>query len=134
MGPPRSLRSLPPEGALAADRRSRIRASGLTDVMNDARLDDRSLSRLRWRCRRGLLENDLFVERFFRRVDEEGEALTTRQADGLSALMDLSDPDLLDLLLARREPRGELDRADVHEVLALLRRAEPPAPMHPTER
>ena len=24
------------------------------------------LSRLQWRCRRGLLENDLFIERFFR--------------------------------------------------------------------
>ena len=98
------------------------------------KLDDRSLSKLRWRCRRGLLENDLFVERFFRRRDDLGEALTTRQADGLTALMDLSDPDLLDLLLARREPQGALDRADVHEVLALLRRADPPAPTHPTER
>jgi antitoxin CptB len=98
------------------------------------RLDERSLSKLRWRCRRGLLENDLFVERFFRRREELGEALTTRQADGLMALMDLPDPDLLDLLLARREPQGELDRADVHAVLALLRPAAAPRPMHPTER
>jgi antitoxin CptB len=29
-------------------------------------LDERDLSKLRWRCRRGLLENDLFIERFFR--------------------------------------------------------------------
>jgi succinate dehydrogenase flavin-adding protein (antitoxin of CptAB toxin-antitoxin module) len=29
------------------------------------RLDARSLSKLKWRCRRGLLENDLFIERFF---------------------------------------------------------------------
>ena len=81
-------------------------------------LDERSLSKLRWRCRRGLLENDLFVERFFRRHEE---TITTRQAEGLLALMDLSDNDLLDLLLARREPQGELDRPDVREVLAQLR-------------
>ncbi|MCP5270951.1 MAG: succinate dehydrogenase assembly factor 2 [Burkholderiaceae bacterium] len=91
----------------------------------DTPLDERSLSKLRWRCRRGLLENDLFVERFFRRVDSGGETITTRQADGLMALMDLSDNDLLDLLLARREPQGELDRPDVREVLALMRQPEP---------
>ena len=47
--------------------------------------------------------------------------LTTRQAAGLQALLDLADNDLLDLLLARNEPVGDLDRNDVHEVLALSR-------------
>ena len=32
---------------------------------SDALLDTRALSKLHWRCRRGLLENDLFIERFF---------------------------------------------------------------------
>ncbi|MBL8308405.1 MAG: succinate dehydrogenase assembly factor 2 [Rubrivivax sp.] len=86
--------------------------------MQDERLDERSLSKLRWRCRRGLLENDLFVERFFRRHEE---TLTTRQAAGLLALMDLPDNDLLDLLLARKEPDGELAAPEVHEVLHLMR-------------
>jgi antitoxin CptB len=85
----------------------------------DNRLDDRSLSRLKWRCRRGLLENDLFIERFFRLHED---TITTRQADGLMALMDLADNDLLDLLLARRDPAGETDTPEVREVLALLRR------------
>jgi antitoxin CptB len=91
----------------------------------DALLDERSLSRLRWRCRRGLLENDLFVERYFR---SRGDALTERQAAGLQALMDLADNDLLDLLLARREPEGPLDRPEVREVLAAMRVAPRPAP------
>ena len=30
--------------------------------------DPRALSKLRWRCRRGLLENDLLIERFFART------------------------------------------------------------------
>ena len=90
-------------------------------------LGERELSKLRWRCRRGLLENDLFIERFFRRFEE---TITTRQADGLSALMDLSDNDLLDLLLARSEPQDELDRPEVHEVLAQMRSRPSP----PTER
>jgi len=51
------------------------------------RLDERSLSKLKWRCRRGLLENDLVIERFFRHHEE---TITTRQAEGLNALMDLA--------------------------------------------
>ncbi|MEH0165782.1 succinate dehydrogenase assembly factor 2 [Roseateles microcysteis] len=81
-------------------------------------IDERFLSKLRWRCRRGLLENDLFIERFFNR---HAESLTEFQAEGLRVLMDLSDNDLLDLLLRRKEPEGELVRADVQEVLSLLR-------------
>ncbi len=78
----------------------------------------RELSRLRWRCRRGLLENDLFIERFFRQHEA---TLTVRHADGLQALMDLADNDLLDLLLQRSEPDADLARPEVLEVLALLR-------------
>ena len=81
-------------------------------------LDPSSLGRLKWRCRRGLLENDLLIERFFRR---HGETLTADQAKGLELLMDLADNDLLDLLLSRREPDGALARDEVHDVLCLLR-------------
>jgi antitoxin CptB len=84
----------------------------------DAPVDPVALNRLRWRCRRGLLENDLLIERFFAR---HGASITERQAAGLQALTDLPDNDLLDLLLARREPHGELDRPEVREVLAQLR-------------
>ncbi len=87
--------------------------------MPEELLDERSLSKLRWRCRRGLLENDLFVERFFQRHEA---TLTTRQAAALLALMDLPDNDLLDLLLGRREPEGGLDVPDVRDLLALMRK------------
>ena len=83
-----------------------------------ALIDERALSKLRWRCRRGLLENDLFIERFFLR---HAATLNEDQAQGLLVLMDLSDNDLLDLLLARREPAGELERDDVVQVLRMLR-------------
>ena len=87
----------------------------------DLPLDERALSKLRWRCRRGTLENDLFIERFFRRF---GATLTTRQGLALSELMDLSDNDLLDLQLGRQalqQVDATLDRADVVEVLGMLR-------------
>ena len=81
-------------------------------------LDQRALSKLHWRCRRGLLENDLVIEQFFARYEN---TLTERHAAGLLALMDLADNDLLDLVLRRREPEGALDTADVQEVLGMLR-------------
>ena len=84
----------------------------------DTLLDERALSKLHWRCRRGLLENDLFIERFFGRYES---SLTVRQARGLEVLMDLADNDLLDLLLRRREPEGDLDQPDVRSVLDMLR-------------
>jgi antitoxin CptB len=76
------------------------------------------LRRLRWRCRRGLLENDLFIDKFFERY---GESLTTGLVQGLLELMDLSDNDLLDLLLARKEPEGDLANAEVIQVLSMMR-------------
>lgn len=84
----------------------------------DTALDSAALSKLRWRCRRGLLENDLFIERFFLWYET---TLTHRQAAGIEALMELADNDLLDLLLARKEPSGDLDREEVRAVLALMR-------------
>lgn len=85
-------------------------------------IDERGLSRLKWRCRRGLLENDIFIERFFRHFES---TLTSRHASGLSALMELSDNDLLDLNLARKslsQVNAELDREEVREVLCMLRK------------
>ena len=83
-------------------------------------LDERALSKLHWRCRRGLLENDLFIEQFFTRFES---SLTQHHASGLSALLDLSDNDLLDLLLCRREPEGTLNTPPVREVLGMLRKS-----------
>ena len=40
--------------------------------------------------------------------------------------MDLSDNDLLDLLLRRREPEGALDTPVVRDVLGMLRHSDPP--------
>ena len=84
-------------------------------------LDQRGLSKLRWRCRRGLLENDLLIERFFNRFES---TLTRSQAQALGALMDLGDRDLLDLQLARKslgQIDAALDRTDTRDILAMLR-------------
>ena len=84
----------------------------------DNLLDARALSKLKWRCRRGLLENDLFVERFFERYED---SLTLGQSQALARLMELGDNDLLDLLLKRRALEGEMNTSDVRQVLEMLR-------------
>ena len=88
-------------------------------------LDERALSKLKWRSRRGLLENDLLIEKFFARHEM---TLTVRQAKGMNDLMELSDNDLLDLLLKRKDcqalsaesARDFASTPEAIEVLALL--------------
>ncbi|MDR0215150.1 MAG: succinate dehydrogenase assembly factor 2 [Comamonas sp.] len=91
-------------------------------TMTNTLLDERERDLLRWRCRRGLVENDLFIEQFFATY---GDRLTRRHANGLSALMDLADNDLMDLFLRRKEPEGELDTQEIREVLELVRKRKP---------
>ncbi len=79
--------------------------ASLVGADRHALLSERSLSKLRWRCRRGLLENDLFIERFFSRHESR---MTVGQARGMYVLMDLSDNDLMDLLLRRKELQPEI--------------------------
>ena len=55
-----------------------------------------TLSLLRWRARRGLLENDLMLERFFELFHDRIEE---SDLEPLNTLLDLSDNDLMDLLL-----------------------------------
>jgi antitoxin CptB len=78
------------------------------------------LRRLRWRARRGLLENDLILGRF---LDRHGDQLGADEALALDALLELPDNELLDLLLARKEPGGALDDNFVRALLSRLRTA-----------
>ena len=59
------------------------------------------LNRLRWRCRRGMLENDLILTRF---LDLRGEGITDQEVVALDRLLELSDNELWDLLAGRQEP------------------------------
>ena len=78
------------------------------------------LRRLRWRARRGLLENDLLVGRF---LDRHGRTLDAAQNRALLKLLELPDTELLDLLLGRTEPVPPLDSPDVRGLLERMRAA-----------
>ncbi|MBW8899444.1 MAG: succinate dehydrogenase assembly factor 2 [Massilia sp.] len=82
--------------------------------------DPANRARLRWRSRRGLLENDLILTRF---LDAHETALSDEDVDALTLLLDLADNPLMDLLLGRSEPAGEIDLPHVHALLVRLRQA-----------
>jgi len=86
--------------------------------MDSAAIGETGLRRLRWRARRGLLENDLILSRF---LDRHGAGLDAVDLAGLEALLDLPDNELLDLLLARKELQGALDNNSVRALLSRLR-------------
>jgi len=65
---------------------------------DQALLSVQDRARLRWRARRGLLENDLIITRFLDRHEAE---LTQADAVALMALFEMGDHDLLDVLLGR---------------------------------
>jgi antitoxin CptB len=77
-------------------------------------------ARLRWRSRRGLLENDLILTRF---LDRHEQSLTDDDVGALTQLLELSDNDLMDLILARTELVAPLDEPRTQRVVDLLRAA-----------
>ncbi|WP_189345040.1 FAD assembly factor SdhE [Undibacterium macrobrachii] len=77
-------------------------------------------ARLRWRARRGLLENDLILTRF---LDAHEETMSDDEVDAFSRLMDISDNALMDLLMGKKEPEDQLDLPHVKALLTRLRAA-----------
>lgn len=75
--------------------------------------------RLRWRCRRGLLENDIL----FNRLLDKRMASGFQEAEiaALDSLLDLTDPELLDLVLGRKQPEGDLETPEVVAMLEEIR-------------
>ena len=57
-------------------------------------MDRVARDRLKWKCRRGLLELDLVLERYLQRNPDDPE---------LAALLDLADNDLWDIVSGRSE-------------------------------
>ena len=58
------------------------------------------LSRLRWQCRRGLLELDLTLGRF---LERHAQALSAEERDQFKVLLEMGDNELWDLICGRIE-------------------------------
>jgi succinate dehydrogenase flavin-adding protein (antitoxin of CptAB toxin-antitoxin module) len=69
--------------------------------------------RLRWRSRRGLLELDIILERFWKNA---GDDLSETDAAALERLLQLPDNDLLDLVMGRAQTPDDRLRDMVHKL------------------
>ena len=83
-----------------------------------SRLTELERARLRWRARRGLLENDLIITRY---LDAHEAELTDDDVAALTQLFEWGDNDLLDLLLARKELEGALDTPRLRNIIGQMR-------------
>ncbi len=90
----------------------------MSAIASSHQSDPTQRARLRWRARRGLLENDLILTRFF---DRHEATLTDDDVGALTQLLELPDNELMDLILARREPEAALDHPSARRVIDLLR-------------
>ncbi|WP_114636949.1 succinate dehydrogenase assembly factor 2 [Polynucleobacter necessarius] len=70
-------------------------------------LSNAELYRLKSDARRGLLENDLILQRFFERY---GSQLSVEDGKVLSQLLVLDDNDLMDLLIGRKDSVASLEK------------------------
>ena len=86
------------------------------DAPKAAEMEATELNRLRWRCRRGLLENDLILARF---LEARGTTLDVSEIAALDRLLDLADSELWDVLAGRAEP----DDATLQPLVEALRAA-----------
>lgn len=77
-------------------------------------MSDRMRDRIRWHCRRGMLELDLVLNRF---LDRHYAALAPDKLAALTGLLERTDPELLDLIMGHVEVQAPGERA----VLALMR-------------
>jgi antitoxin CptB len=67
-------------------------------------LDTEEWNRLRWQCRRGLLELDLVLERF---LEKHRDRLQGERLGSFQTLLAYTDDELWDLVRARTECREE---------------------------
>ncbi|WP_028358249.1 succinate dehydrogenase assembly factor 2 [Brackiella oedipodis] len=79
---------------------------------------DQARAVLRWRARRGMLENDLIITAF---LDENETKLSDAEVMALHHLFKIDDNELLDILLSRSEPSGEFDTPEIHALVRQLR-------------
>lgn len=74
-------------------------------MLNAEILRDAEQRRLTWRCRRGMLELDIVLQRF---VSEQFGGLTLAEMEQLDALLELPDNVFWDLIQGVKLPTGDL--------------------------
>ena len=81
-------------------------------------LRDPDIDRIRWHCRRGMLEIDLVLNAF---LEQHLQTLSERDMNAFRALLERPDPQLLDFVMGADEPEEDDERS----IVARLRAVKP---------
>lgn len=76
------------------------------------------LSRLRWRCRRGMKELDELLTRY---LDQHYAAATQEEQRQFEQLLEMQDPDIYAFMIGRSRPADAAMDALVQRIAAVLR-------------
>lgn len=77
-------------------------------------IDARDKAKFSWRCRRGMLELDLILQRFIaNKIDD----LTQEQLNCFELLLNSTDPELLSWFMGDEEPQ----QSELKEIVTIIR-------------
>ena len=79
--------------------------------------DELNLRKIRWQCRRGMLELDIILEKFF---DQQFEKLSANEKQAFVELLDRSDASLYAWLLKYEKPTNSQDEMMVKKIQSSL--------------
>ena len=88
-------------------------------VDNDHQSLQKEIARLKWQCRRGMLELDSMLQPF---LDKSYKNITTKEKSIFVTLLDYPDQELLEYLMLRKAP----DEKEFTHVITKIREAAGP--------
>ncbi|MES2500414.1 MAG: succinate dehydrogenase assembly factor 2 [Pseudomonadota bacterium] len=89
-------------------------------MLNAENIKDAELRRLAWRCRRGMLELDIVLQRF---ILQHFDGLTLAQLKAFDNLLELPDNDFWTLISSDRVTPKNADTVDVVNKIRVLKQA-----------
>ncbi len=79
-------------------------------------VDEQQIARIRWRCRRGMLELDVMLEKYF---DHHFRQLSEQQKKEFERLLETPDQTLFDWFLGKTAPEDESFKRIVDKIRAV---------------
>lgn len=89
-------------------------------MLNAEIMQDAEQRRLAWRCRRGMLELDIVLQRF---VNEQFGGLTLAEMQIFDEMLELSDNDFWELIQSATQVKYEADVQNVLNKLSIASQA-----------
>lgn len=77
-------------------------------------MNNNDYAKIKWRCRRGMLELDTMLNHFF---DHQFQHLTPKEKETFSALLDHPDQELYRWLIGMEEPKNKQETLIISKII-----------------